>query len=98
MLLIASSVKLVAEIALLSLLGQWLLGSLAGRERDSNFFVRLFQVLTRPFVRLTRWITPRVVLDRHIPLAAFVLLATLWLTATAIKIDLCMQVGVDACR
>lgn len=98
MLLIASSVKLVAEIALLSLLGQWLLGILAARQRDSNFFVRLFQVLTRPFMRLTRWITPRVVLDRHIALAAFVLLAMLWLMATAVKIELCMQVGVDACR
>ena len=45
-----------------------------------------------------RFITPRVVLDRHIPLAAFVLLASVWLVATIAKIDLCLQVGVELCR
>jgi hypothetical protein len=97
-LLVASSVKLVAEIALLALLGQWLLGMLAGRKRDTNFFCRLFQVLTDPFVKATRWITPRVVIDRHIPLAAFALLAVVWVAATLVKIDLCLQLGVGACR
>lgn len=98
MLLLASSVKLIAEIALLALAGQWVLGLLAGSRRDQNLFYRLLQVLTNPFVKTVRFITPRFVLDRHIPLAAFVLLASIWLAATVAKINLCLQIGVQACR
>lgn len=98
MLLIISSIKLVAEIALLALAGQFLLGLLAGAKRDSNFFYRLLQVLANPFVKVTRLITPRVVIDRHIPLAAFALLALVWFAATVAKINLCLQIGVQACR
>jgi hypothetical protein len=97
-LLLASSVKLIAEIALLALAGQWVLGLLAGSRRDQNLFYRLLQVLTNPFVKTVRFITPRFVLDRHIPLAAFVLLASIWLAATVAKINLCLQIGVQACR
>ncbi|MBT2320849.1 hypothetical protein J7E62_00570 [Variovorax paradoxus] len=98
MLLLASSVKLIAEIALLALAGQWLLGLLAGSRREQNLFYRLLHILTNPFVKTVRLITPRFVLDRHIPLAAFVLLASVWLVATIAKINLCLQIGVQACR
>lgn len=98
MLLLVSSVKLVAEIAVLALLGQWLLGLLAGRRRDQNFFYRLLQVLTQPFTRVVRAITPRIVLDRHVPLATFLLLAVVWLVATVSKVNLCLQMGMQACR
>ena len=98
MLLLVSSVKLVAEIALMALAGQWLLGLLAGRKRDTNFFYGLLGVLTGPFVKGMRLITPRVVIDRHIPLAAFVLLAMIWVVATLAKINVCLQIGVEACR
>lgn len=98
MLLFVSAVKLIAEIALMALLGQWLLGLLAGAKRDSNFFYKLLQVLTQPFVRVARWISPRIVLDRHIPLVTFLLLAFGWLAATLAKIDLCLKIGVEACR
>lgn len=98
MLLLVSSVKLVAEIAVLALLGQWLLGLLAGRRRDQNFFYRLLQVLTQPFTRVVRAITPRIVLDRHVPLATFLLLALVWLVATVSKVNLCLQMGMQACR
>lgn len=99
MLLLSSALKLIAEIALLALLGQWLLGLLIGpQRREVNVFYRLLQLLTRPFVRLTRWISPRVVLDRHLPLATFALLLACWLAATASKISLCLQIGVQLCR
>lgn len=97
MLLFVSSVKLVAEIALLALLGQWVLGLLAGRKRDANVFYQLFQVLTGPFVRGARLITPRIVIDRHVPLVAFLLLAFAWLFATAYRIQICLQIGVEQC-
>jgi hypothetical protein len=98
MLLLTSSLKLIAEIALLAMAGQWLLGLLAGAKREQNFFYQLLSILTRPFTRLTRLISPRVVLDRHIPLAAFLLLLSLWLVATVVKINLCLQIGVAQCQ
>ncbi len=98
MLLLTSCLKLIAEIALMALAGQWLLGLLAGRQRDGNFVYQLLQVLTRPFVRLTRLISPRVVLDRHVPLATFALLLGLWLLVTLLKIELCLRLGVAQCR
>ena len=98
MLLLASSVKLIAEIALLALLGQWLLGMLAGKRREENFFYRLLQVLTNPFTKAVRAITPRVVLDRHVPLATLLLMLVIWLLATLAKVNICMQIGMEACR
>ena len=98
MLLLVSTLKLIAEIALLAFAGQWLLGLLAGRRRDTNFFYRLLQTLTSPFVRGARWIAPRIVLDRHLPLVAFLLLAFTWLVATVTKISLCLQTGVNLCK
>jgi hypothetical protein len=98
MLLLTSSIKLIAEIALLALLGQWVLGLLAGARREGNFFYQLLQVLTRPFVRLTRLISPRVVLDRHIPLATFLWLASLWLVVTLLRIQHCLEIGVQLCK
>lgn len=98
MLLLVSSLKLVAEIALMALLGQWLLGLLAGAKRETNLFYKLLQVLTQPFVRLARRVTPRVVLDRHVPLVAFLMLSFGWLAATLAKINLCLEIGVEVCR
>ena len=98
MLLLAASIKLVAEVALLALLGQWVLGLLAGRRRQENLFYQLLQVVTNPIVKAVRLVTPRFVLDRHIPIAAFLLLTIVWLAATVAKINICLQIGVQACR
>lgn len=98
MLLLASAVKLVAEIALFSLVAQGIVGLLAGARRDANPVYRLFEVITAPFVRGTRRLVPRAVVDRHVPLLAFVLLGIVWLAATVFKIQLCLEAGVQACR
>lgn len=98
MLLFVSAVKLVAEIALMALAGQFLLGLLAGQKRDTNIFYQLLQVMTKPFVKGMRLVTPKVVIDRHIPLAAFVALAMVWVVTTITKINLCLQIGVEQCR
>jgi len=98
MLLIVSSIKLLAEIALMALAGQFLVGLLAGAKRNDNFFYRLLQVLTNPFIKGVRLITPRVVIDRHIPLATFLLITMVWLGVTIVKINLCLQIGVESCR
>lgn len=98
MLLAVTSIKLIAEIALLALLGRWVLGLLAGAKRDSNPFYQLLSVITSPVEKLTRAISPRLVLDRHIPLAAGLLMLSLWLLATVFKIGICAEIGVEQCR
>lgn len=98
MLLFVSILKLVAEIALLSLAGQWLLGLLAGARREQNLFYQLLQVMTRPFVKGARLVTPKVVIDQHIPLVAFLVLVFVWVAATVSKIRICLEIGVQLCR
>jgi hypothetical protein len=98
MLLVASTIKLIAEIALMALLGQWLLGLLAGSRKQQNLFYQVLEIMTRPFIRIARLLTPRVVLDRHVPLVAFLLLAFIWIGATFYKIQTCIQIGVEQCK
>lgn len=97
MLFLATVLKTIAEIALLGLLGQGLLGLLVGERRKSNVFYQLLQKIGQPFVWLARRLTPRVVLDSHMPLAAFCLALLLWLLATAVRVTLCLRVGVAQC-
>ena len=98
LLLFVSAIKLLAEIALMALAGQFVLGLLAGAKRDGNFFYRTLQVITGPVLKGVRWMAPRAVLDRHIPLAALVLLASAWMVATVAKVDICLRVGMELCR
>lgn len=101
MLLFVSSVKLVAEIALLALAGQFLLGLLAGNKRESNFFYKLLQVLSKPFTLAVRRITPRKVSDEQVPVVTFLLLAVVYAVVTFERADLCIagnMVGQQGCR
>jgi hypothetical protein len=98
MLLFVSAVKLLAEIGLLCLLAQWLLGLLAGVQRDDNLFYQLFQVLTRPFIQAARFMAPKRVLDRHMLWVAACLLFFIWLCALILKINACLAVGMALCR
>ena len=98
MLLLVEILKLLAEIALLALVGQLVLGLLAGKHREQNLFYQLFQVLTKPLMRGARLVSPRVVLDQHLPLVAFLLLFFVWVAATLAKIDICVRIGVHLCK
>lgn len=98
MLLFISALKLIVEIALLSLFGQWVLGLLAGQKKEGNIFYKLLETLGKPFVQIARFITPRVVLDRHVPLVAFLLLAFAWLIVTWTKVNHCIRIGVEMCQ
>lgn len=100
LLLAASTAKLIAEIALMALLGQGLLALLAGERRHDNFFYKLLQILTRPFTWIARTVTPRVVIDRHIPFAAFAMVLGIWVFATMGKVSLCVEIALASplCR
>lgn len=78
-LLILSILRALVEVALLALLGQGAVGLLAGAKRHTNPIYQLFSVVTGPVVRAVRFITPKPVIDKHIPFVAFFLLFWLWL-------------------
>lgn len=94
-LLIISIARAIVEVAGFSLLGQGLLALFAGRSRDQNVVYRLFQIVTGPVVKAARIITPRLVVDRHIPLVAFFLLFWLWIGLAMAKRYICLQYGLD---
>jgi len=61
-------------VAGLSLLGQGIVAIFNWRRRQENFVYQLFSIVSRPVVSVVRLITPRVILDEHVPLVAFLLL------------------------
>ena len=98
MLFVVTTFKLLAEIALLALAGQWMLGLLAGQSRNTNPFYRVLQGVGKPWMLAARWLSPRAVLDRHLPLVAVLLVALIWLVAAVGKVSICLQIGVALCR
>ena len=83
--------KALAEVAGVAFLGQGVLWVIAGSNRDQNIVYNLFKTLTSPVTRVTRAITPRIILDQHIGLVAFFLLLVLWVALTAFKIKLVLE-------
>jgi uncharacterized protein YggT (Ycf19 family) len=86
LLLMLQTMVLVAGCALV---GQLLVGAFNWGGRQQNPVYRLFQLIASPVVKPLRWITPRFVLDQHIPIAAFAVLffTYFWLGFT--QRDLC---------
>ena len=64
---------------------------IAGAKRDQNFVYKLFKTLTSPVTRVTRAITPRIIIDAHIGLVAFFLLLVIWLVLTVLKIKIVLE-------
>lgn len=86
---------LLIQIAGYSLLGQGLLYVLAGARREQNFFYRILKTITSPIIRAVRFITPRFVLDAHIPFAAFILLVWLGLALVKLRRYVCISNGLQ---
>ena len=83
--------KALTEVAGVAMIGQGLLYVLAGAKRDQNLVYGMFKTLTSPVMKVTRWITPRVVLDRHLGLVAFLFLIVLWFGLTIMKIKIVLE-------
>lgn len=96
-LFIVSILRALVEVALLALIGQGAVGLLSGARRAKNPIYVLFQVITKPVVRFTRWFTPKVILDQHIPFVAFFLMFWLWILLAWVKRELCVMSGLAAC-
>jgi hypothetical protein len=90
--------KSLVELSLMFLFGRFILGLLARDGRHGNVFWRLLDVAVKPVLWVTRRVSPRLILDRHIPLAAAGWLSGAWVLLVVLKIDLCLQAGIAACR
>jgi len=92
-LFLISVLRTLVEVAGLALLGQGVLALLAGKRRHENPFYRLFQIVTRPVIKAARFITPRFIIDAHVPFLAFFLLFWLWIALALAKRYLCALHG-----
>lgn len=88
--------KALTEVAGVAFLGQGVLWVLTGVKRDKNLVYNLFKTITSPVTRVTRAITPRVIIDAHIGLVAFFLLLVLWAVLTVFKIKLVLDAAAGA--
>ena len=79
----------LVQIAALALLGQGVLAMLAGKYREQNIFYRILRTVTHPAVRIARALTPRLILDAHIPALAFFVLLWVWIVLAIAKRHLC---------
>lgn len=90
---IVSILRALVEVAGLSLLGQGAVALLSGKYREQNIFYKLFQIVTRPVIKAARYVTPRVILDAHVPFLAFFILFWLWIALAFAKRYLCAAHG-----
>ena len=90
--------KSLIELSLMFVVGRFILGLLAGVKRETNVFWQVLDVASKPSLWLTRRVSPKLILDQHIPLAAVSWLIIAWVLVVMLKIDLCLQVGAAACQ
>ncbi|MES2960526.1 MAG: hypothetical protein V4792_20225 [Pseudomonadota bacterium] len=98
MLTFLNLLQLILYIPLLALAGQGALYVLAGHKRDSNFFYRLLQLLSKPFTLAMRRVTPAKVADHQVPIVTFFVLVIVYFVVTFERIDLCMKIGLEHCQ
>ncbi|TSA12496.1 MAG: hypothetical protein D4R79_07590 [Comamonadaceae bacterium] len=98
MLLTVVILKSLIELSLMFIVARFVLGLLAGAKRNTNVFWQLLDVAAKPALWITRWVSPKLILDQHIPLAAASWLVIAWVLVVKVKIDLCMQLGALACQ
>lgn len=87
--LLVTILRALVEVAGFALLGQGVLAVLAGKYREQNLFYRILRAVTQPVVRAVRLVTPRVILDAHVPALTFFLLFWLWIALALLRRHLC---------
>ena len=97
MLLALVILKSLVELSLMFIVGRFVLGLLAGAKRQTNVFWQLLDVASKPALWLTRRVSPKLILDQHIPLAAASWLTIAWVMVAMAKIDICLQTGGASC-
>lgn len=84
-LFLISALRALVEVALLALIGQGAVALLSGARRAANPIYRIFQIVTAPVLRAVRWVTPKAIIDKHLPFVAFFVLFWLWILLAYVK-------------
>ncbi len=93
--------QLLIAIPLLALAGEgavYVLARMMGQPPGQNFFYRLLQIVASPVVVPCRWITPKVIADRHVPIAAFALLLVGYVWIMLAIANLCVDAGLPVAQ
>lgn len=98
MLLAVVIVKSLIELSFMFIVGRFFLGLLAGSKRDRNVFWQLLDVASKPALWITRKISPKLIVDQHIPLATSSWLLISWVLVVQFKIELCLEMGIASCQ
>lgn len=85
--------KALVEFAGLLLLGQGLVFLLSFGRHESNPIYRFLRFLTQPVVRPMRVITPRFVVDQHVPAIALFVLFWAWVALKFWQVVLAHEAG-----
>ena len=80
----------LVQVALYLFVGRAAMWIFAGVNREQNFVFQLFKKGTEPLVKATRFITPRFILDRHIPFVTFILLVWIGLMLIYLRRAICV--------
>ncbi len=88
MLLFLQVVHELVKFAGLLLLAQGLVYVLSFGRHEGNVIYKFLRFLTSPVTNVARKITPKLVVDRHVPFAAFFLLFWLYVILIFVRLDL----------
>lgn len=92
--LLLSILRALVEVAGFALLGQGLVAVLAGSSRERNVIYKLFVLIASPVTKVVRVLTPKVIIDKHIPFVTFFLLFWLWILLAYVRRLVCDMNGV----
>jgi uncharacterized protein YggT (Ycf19 family) len=84
--LLLSIIKALIEVAGMSIIAQGIVGLFNPSGRENNPIYQLFGILTNPIHKIVRKITPKQVVDQHVPMVSFFFLLVLWLMITGFRI------------
>jgi hypothetical protein len=93
MLTVITFAKALVEFAGLLLFGQAIVFFLSFGKHEANPVYRFFRFMTSPVVRPVRFITPRFVLDQHLPAVSFFLLFWIWVVLKFYQVVLAHEAG-----
>ncbi len=80
----------LVQVAIYLFIGRGAMHIFAGAGREQNFIYQLFKKGTDPLVKATRRITPRFVIDRHVPFVTFILLIWIGLALVYLRRGICV--------
>ena len=78
--------KGLVEFAALLIVAQGLVLMLSFGRHEENPIYRFIRFLTSPVVRVARWVSPRVIVDKHVPAVALFMLFVIWVVLTFLRL------------